>query len=203
MAVRLICKERQKVILIVSFAYILPVVLIYLGLIPFSWRFYVLILSAIAILAIARLYKFSAVELGFTQNRLGIALKAISLPTLASVLLMSAYYATQGPLIDNSAYSWNFYLFFVGVSAPVQEFLYRGFLFSLFFRANFASWLQILLSTLFYTLVHLIYQDILTLVFTLMVGLFWSYHYAKFRNLYSVILSHSLLGAIAILYGLV
>lgn len=200
---KLVSKERQKVMLIVGFGYILPVLLVYLGLVPFRARFYVLILAAIAILAIARLYRFSALELGFTKQNLRSSLKAIALPTLASALLMLIHYFTQAPRIDNSAYKWTFYLFFVGVSSPVQEFLYRGFLFSIFSRAKLAIWLQILLSTILYSFVHLIYRDVPTLLFTFIFGMFWGCHYAKFRNLNSIIISHSLLGAIAILVGLV
>ncbi|NEU77083.1 CPBP family intramembrane metalloprotease [Hassallia byssoidea VB512170] len=200
---KLISKEQQKVMLIVGVGYILPVLLIYLELVPFSWRFYVLILAAVAILAIARLYRFSALELGFTKQHLGSSLKAIALPTLASALLMFIYYIIQGSRIDNSAYKWTFYLFFVGVSSPVQEFLYRGFLFGIFSRAKLAIWVQILLSTLLYSFVHLIYRDVPTLLFTFIIGMFWGCHYAKYRNLHSIIISHSLLGAIAILVGLV
>ncbi|MEH2465212.1 CPBP family intramembrane glutamic endopeptidase [Nostoc sp.] len=200
---KLVGRERQKVILIVGFGYILPVLLIYLELVPFSWRFYILILAAIAILAIARLYRFSLVELGFTKQYLGTSLKAIALPTLASALLMLIHYFIQGPRIDNSAYKWTFYLFFVSVSSPIQEFLYRGFLFGIFSRVKLDIWLQILLSTSLYSFVHLIYRDMPTLLFTFIIGMLWGCHYAKYRNLYSIIISHSLLGVIAILVGLV
>lgn len=203
MEVNLIARERQRVIIILVLGYILPVGLIYLRLVPFSWRFYILILASIAILAVTRIYKFSAVELGFTQQNFRSSLSAIALPTLISAALMLIYYMMQGPRIDNSAYQWPFYLFFVAVSSPLQEFLYRGFLFGIFARAKLAIWLQILLSTLLYSFVHLIYQDVPTLLFTLIIGLFWGCHYAKFRNLPSIIFSHSLLGAIAILVGLV
>ncbi|MBW4645588.1 MAG: hypothetical protein KME23_21810 [Goleter apudmare HA4340-LM2] len=62
--------------LIIVLGYILPVLLIYLGLVPFTWRFYILIVAAVAILAIARLYRFSAVELGFTPQNFRNSLKA-------------------------------------------------------------------------------------------------------------------------------
>ncbi|NDJ18772.1 CPBP family intramembrane glutamic endopeptidase [Myxacorys almedinensis] len=198
-----VSKERQKVMLIVGFGYILPVLLVWLGFVPFSWRFYILILAAIAIVVFARLYQFSLIELGLTQQHLGSALKAIALPTLAFALIMFFYYAIQGSRLDNSAYKWAFYLFFIGVSSPIQEFLYRGFLFSIFSRAKLAVGLQILLSALLYSFVHLIYQDLPTVLLTLIIGLLWGCHYAKYRNLYSLIVSHSLLGAIAILVGLV
>lgn len=203
MASNSINKQRQKVVLIVIFAYILPVLLVYLQLIPFTWRFYVLIFAAVAILTINRLYKFSPVELGFTKKHLLSSLKAIALPTLGCALLMFGYYFLQGSRIDNSAYSWAFYIFFVAVSSPLQEFLYRGFLFNLFTIAKMRKWLQILLSAFLYSFVHLIYRDLPALLSTFAIGIFWGYHYAKYRNLHSIIISHSLLGAIAILVGLI
>lgn len=196
-------QERQKVILIVFLIYILPVLLVFLEVIPFSWRFYVLIFAAIVVVAIAYLYQFSPVELGFTNHNLKKSLTAISLPTLIFTGFMFIYYLTHGSRLDNSAYQWLFYLFFVGVSSPIQEFLYRGFLFAIFKREKFATWVQIVFSTLLYSFIHLIYKDIPTLVFTLIIGIIWGWNYAKFRNLYSIIISHSLLGAIAILVGLV
>jgi membrane protease YdiL (CAAX protease family) len=196
-------QERQRVILIVFLAYILPVLLVFLKVIPFYWRFYVLVLVTIVVVAFASLYQFSPVELGFTRNNLGKSCKAIAVPTLVSAGSMFVYYLTHGSRLDNSAYQWLFYLFFVGVSSPIQEFLYRGFLFAIFKRAKFATWLQIVFSTLLYSFVHLIYRDIQTLVFTLIIGVIWGYHYARFRNLYTIIISHSLLGAIAILVGLI
>ncbi len=196
-------QERKKVIIIVFLTYILPVLLVFLEIIPFSWRFYVLILAAIMVVAIAYLYRFSPVELGFTNNNLEKSLQAIALPTLIFTGLMFIYYLTHGSRLDNSAYQWLFYLFFVAISSPIQEFLYRGFLFAIFKRAKFTTWVQIILSTLLYSFVHLIYRDIPTLVFTLIIGMIWGWNYAKFGNLYSIIISHSLLGAIAILVGLI
>jgi uncharacterized protein len=196
-----ISKEKQQVILIVSLGYILPVLLVYYKLIPFSWRFYLLILAAIAILAITRLYKFSLVELGLTRQHLGISFKVIALPTFASVLLMLINYMVQGARIDNSTYKLGFYLFFATVSSPVQEFLYRGFLFAIFSKAKLAPWLMILLSSLLYSFVHLIYQDAPTLLFTFITGVLWGLHYASYRNIYPIIFSHSVLGVVAIVVG--
>ncbi|WGV24684.1 hypothetical protein [Halotia branconii] len=57
----------------------MPVLLIYLGLVPFSWRFYILILAAVAILAIAQLYQFSAKELGITKQNFSSSFSAIAI----------------------------------------------------------------------------------------------------------------------------
>ena len=196
-------KQRQQAILIIGCGYIIPVLLVYWGFIPFSWRFYVMIITAIVMLAIARIYRYSPIELGLTKQNLENSFKSIALPTLVAVVLMLIYHAFQESRLDNSAYNWTFYLFFVIVSAPVQEFLYRGFLFGIFTRVKLAIWWQILLSTSLYSFVHIIYQDLPTLLLTFMVGLVWSCYYAKYRNLYSIIISHGLLGLVAILVGLV
>jgi uncharacterized protein len=196
-------KERLKVLLIVVLGFILPILMICLGVVPFAWRFHILILAVVLIWAIAQQYSLTLQELGLTHCRLERSLKAIALPTLASALLMLIYFALQGARLDNTAYQWKFYLFFVFVSSPAQELLYRGFLFSIFSRAKLGMGAQVLLSAMLYSFVHLIYQDIPTILITLLMGILWGYHYATYRNLYSVIISHSLLGAIAILVGLV
>lgn len=196
-------KQRQQVILIIGCGYIIPVLLVYWEFIPFSWRFYIIILIAIVMLAIAKMYRYSPIELGLTKQNLKNSFKSIALPTLAAAVLMSLYHTLQGSRLDNSAYNWAFYLFFVIVSAPVQEFLYRGFLFGIFARAKLAIGWQILLSAALYSFVHIIYQDLPTLLLTFVVGLVWGCYYAKYRNLYSIIISHGLLGLVAILVGLV
>jgi uncharacterized protein len=198
----MVINEWSKVILIITLVYILPVSLFFYDLVPFYWRFHALILVAATIASIGYLYRFSVVELGFTSSQLRSAAKAIAVPTLATAILMSFYHAQQGARLDNSAYSWPFYLFFVGLSVPLQEFLFRGFLFALLTRLKLATWGQVVLSALLYSFVHIIYRDLPTLIFTFLFGLAWSVYYARFRDIYSIIFSHGLLGSIAILLGL-
>jgi uncharacterized protein len=198
----MINNEYLKVILLINLVYILPVMLVLYDLFPFAWRFCTLIVVAAIIASIGYLYRFSAVELGFTSSQLRSAVKAIAVPTLATAILMIFYHHQQGARLDNSAYSWPFYLFFIGLSVPLQEFLFRGFLFALLTRLKLAVWGQVILSALLYSFVHIIYRDLPTLIFTFLFGLAWSVYYARFRNIYSIIFSHALLGSIAILLGL-
>jgi uncharacterized protein len=195
--------ELLKVIAIIGLFYVLPVALFFHELVPFAWRFYVLIFVAVVIAMIARIYKFSAVDLGFTNIQLRSAYTSIALPTLIIATLMIIYYYQYGARLNNSAYSWLFYLFFVGLSVPIQEFLFRGFLFALLAQVQVPIWGRILFSAVLYSFIHIIYQDILASACTFFLGLVWGYCYARIKNLYSIISSHSFLGFIAILLGLI
>ena len=105
--------------------------------------------------------------------------------------------------IDNSEIPWGFYLFFIFISSPSQEILYRGYLFNLLSEAGLNRLTSIGLSSILYSFVHLIYLDIPTLVITLIIGIFWGMNYEKYRNIYGVIFSHSILGSMAILAGII
>jgi uncharacterized protein len=194
--------EWLKVIAIIGLFYVLPVVLFFYELVPFAWRFYVLIFVAVVIAMIARIYKFSAVDLGFINIQLRSAYTSIALPTFIIAILMIFYYYNNGARLDNSAYSWLFYLFFVGLSVPIQEFLFRGFLFALLTQVKVPIWGKILLSAVLYNLIHWIYREVPTITGTFLLGLVWGFYYARDKNLYSIIASHALLGSIAILLGL-
>lgn len=200
---KIIHKAKEKSFLIVTLFYILPALLIYLEIIPFSLRFWILILGAITIIVLSSFSKLSLKDYGFQCQNLIKSLKAIAFPTFSLSLLMFIYYLINGPRIDNSMYGLGFYIFFVVISSPLQEFLYRGYLFAIFSQAQSSAAFQIIMSSVVYSWIHVIYEDLPTLLLTLVIGLFWGWHYTKFRNIYSVTLSHAFLGVVAILCGLI
>jgi membrane protease YdiL (CAAX protease family) len=50
---------------------------------------------------------------------------------------------------------------------------------------------------------HIIYKDIGTMVLTFLVGLVWGTIFMRTHNLYVVTLSHAVLGAVAIMLGVI
>ncbi|MBD2596016.1 CPBP family intramembrane metalloprotease [Nostoc spongiaeforme FACHB-130] len=193
--------EKAKFILIVLLIYILPVILILVGIIPFNFRFILLIIIAISVILYAKNTGILLEELGFKHNNTIPAIKSVLPVTFGLTGLIIIHYFIKGIRIDNSAIQWYFYLFFVIVSAPLQEFLYRGYLFYLFSKVGFSQYFLVT-SSILYSFVHAIYWDLPTLLFTLVIGFIWGYHYTRFINLYSVIVSHILLGVVAIATGL-
>lgn len=192
-----------KVSLIIFLAYFLPVVLIIGNVIPFFYRFHFLLLMTFSLFGFSRCEQVQLKELGFTGQNLEDSIKNLFPVTVILAGLMILYYLIEGVRINNSALAWQFYLFFILISASAQEFLYRGYLFYLFSEVRLNWWTSVIISALLYSFVHMIYFDIPTLLLTFGVGVIWGINYAKYRNLYSVFLSHAILGTVAIAVGLI
>ena len=192
-----------KLCLIILLIYISPVFLILTGLISFEYRFYVLEVATILVVLYSLLTNVRLNKLGFTRKKLRASIKHILPITLIFALPIVLTLIVGREIIDNSKIPWGFYLFFVFISSPSQEILYRGYLFHLLSEAGLNRLTSIGLSSILYSFVHLIYLDIPTLVITLIIGIFWGINYEKYRNIYGVIFSHSILGAMAILAGII
>lgn len=186
------------------FVFVIPVVLILAQVIPFEYRFYVLLIATIVVFIYTRLMGVFLSELGWRKKNLKISfLKILPMTLSLSLVMLLFYFLGWIRSTENQQISWLFYLFYVFISCPSQEFLYRGFLFWFLPMFELNSRAIIVTSAVLYSFVHAIYWDIPTLIITLVIGFFWSQNYEKYQNLYSVIFSHSLLGAIAIMIGLI
>ena len=97
----------------------------------------------------------------------------------------------------------SFYLFYIFISSPIQEFLYRGALTSILQQINFRKFSIILISSILYSLAHLGYKDLITCILTFLIGLLWHQKYLKTKNLAGVTISHAILGIITIFIGII
>ena len=188
-------------IIIIIGLYVLPVILILVDIIPFGYRFITLGIVGLLIILSAILKKVSFSEVGFNQHNLIPALKNILPITVICTVLSILYYHFYGTRIDNSGIPIYFYVFYILVSAPLQEFLYRSYIFHILSEVNLSRYFLII-SPVLYALAHVIYNDIPTVILSLIIGIYWAYHYARFKNLYSIAFSHTVLGIVAIATGI-
>lgn len=184
--------------------YYLPILLVWIGVIPFSYRYHMLIgmTAVMAIYAVVR--RRSWRELGFRSDTLLASLTwNIGLSLVLAAALFALYFGDliRQPTVPN----WNlFYVFYILVSSPAQEFLFRSLIFTEMRAAGITSGLiQVLLSAVTFCSVHVVYHDALTLVVTLTIGLIWGVVYYRAPNFFGVTLSHDVLGVISIAVGLV
>jgi len=71
-------------------------------------------------------------------------------------------------------------------------------------RANIGGVvLPIIASAVTYSFLHLFYNDLITIMVTFVAGLLWGWIYHKYPNFWGVALSHSVLGAVSIMVGLI
>ena len=185
-------------------AYGVPPLLIFFGVVPFAYRFHVLVgvAAVLAVVAIGR--NIPLRELGFRTDNLKSALLVNALLSLvlgAAMLALFWLNLIREPTAPNL---WWFAPFYVLVSCPAQEFSCRGFLFAEMNRCGIARALpQIAISSAAYAFLHIIYNDWLTVLAPLFIGVIWGVIYRLYPNLWGVVFSHAVLGLISIVVGLV
>ncbi|HEX6700886.1 MAG TPA: CPBP family intramembrane glutamic endopeptidase [Gaiellaceae bacterium] len=178
--------------------------LILAGVIPFAERFAVLLAMAAIVLVLERVCGRSWHELGFRKDTLRDSLVAnigLSLVLSAGIVTAFAFGAFSGSTIHGFTL---FYPFYVFISSPSQEFLFRSVIFAEMERAGLRGpATQVIFSTAVYTFPHAIYKDPSTLLVVAAIGLIWGFIYHRYPNWYGVALSHAVLGALSIAVGLV
>lgn len=90
-------------------------------------------------------------------------------------------------------------IFYVFGSAPIQEFMFRGYFTHRLEKVYENKWWIVILSTLVFTLSHLPFKSPIMIIVALLMGVFYIFNYLKYRNLYPLTISHALIGATLIL----
>ncbi len=119
--------------------YYLPVLLIRLNIIPFEFRFQTLIGTTTAMIVYSISAKYSWKSLGFRLDNLKSSL--LWNGVLSALLVAITYGLYLAKMIREPsipAWTW-FYVFYIFVSSPAQEFLYRSVMFAELERANINS----------------------------------------------------------------
>ena len=184
--------------------YVIPVMLILAGIIPVAYRFHMLVVMTIVVAVVAWWLGMSPSALGLHKRELTSALFWNGLLSLLFVVVLVVAYVSGG-IRSPTVPQWKlFFIFYVFVSSPCQEFLYRGFLFALMERAGMCGLAgQVVVSSVLYSFLHIFYRDWLTMAVTLLMGVVWGLIYARHRNLWPVMGSHAVLGVVSILTGVV
>lgn len=177
-------------------------VLILLGAIPWDMKFVALTVAGAVVYALFRLAGYTNAEIGATAHGAGKSLLRVAPLTVLLVVAAVVLYAIGYSRIDPSE-DWLFYLFYIFISCPVQEFLYRGALSAFGRTLKLPTWAILLMTSLLYAYVHVIYLDWLTVAVTFLIGLYWFWVYNGARTLIGVSVSHAILGVATIAAGLI
>ena len=182
--------------------FFLPATLIATGIIPFVFRSPLLLFSFCVTVLYSVCRGFSLGDLGIRSDNLALSLKVNGILTfLFSTLLGLLFYfeLIPGPFYPALTVFFPFYLF---LSSPLQEFLFRGFLFAEMRAAGVRSaWILVLFSAFSFSFIHIIYGDWLTLALTFGIGLIWAGIYYHIPNIVGVSVFHGVVGMLAVLAG--
>lgn len=194
-------KKDIVLLLIILFSYIVIPICIILFDCLYNFKFIILIIVGLLIFFLFKVFKIPNYYLGITKDNLIMSVKRniLLIVTLVIIILIAKLFSFNR---YNPNESMIFYLFYVFISCPIQEFLYRG-VFGYFEKIMNSKWLWIIISSVCYAFVHIIYKDYLTCIFTFILGIIWYQLYRKDYNLCGVVLSHIILGILTISLGIV
>lgn len=182
--------------------FVLPIILLYLNILPKEARVFILILACFLIYLIIKKEKYSLQDLSISVHTFKkYLIPYLSLMTL-SVLAIIAYAEKLEMEPQPQWWTKPHFLFIFLIVSFLQEFAYRSFL-TIKLKQVFSDRLGIvLINALLFTLLHIIYpipQFMLPLAF--IGGLVFSVIYMKYPNLFLISLTHSILNFIAVLHG--
>lgn len=196
-------KARYFYLSIIILFYILLPTSILVGLLDFNHKFVYLTVGSILIYLLMRVAGNQNSEMGLSFNSSAKSMKDVTVLTVILGILGVFLYLTGigGRFSPNETVS--FYLFYIFISSPAQEFLYRGALVRILTRLNASERSKMIVSSALYSFVHIIYKDFWTLILTFCIGIIWYRCYRKTNNLLGVCVSHAVLGIVTILAGVI
>jgi|GEM_PF-2228541 len=186
--------------------YVLPVLAIAYGIIPFEYRHEFGAIVLIIVLGYVYYKGHSIKDLGIRMDNFSPAAKLFMPATICvSIGLYLAYFSAYFPLAGNPT-SFYFYAFYFAISCPVQEFLFRSVLFAELKNQKdieYSRTFKIAFTTAIFTLLHLIYFNYLMLFLSLGMGIVWGFIYEKHPNLFAASIAHFIVGSLAFYLQLV
>ena len=179
--------KNKKIFIVINTLYILVPLSILIFQQLFKYKFYILVTFGILIYFWLRKNNISNEDLGITKRNIANSLIS-NLPIIiisVSIIILMKFLNINKFVPSETIY---FYLFYIFISCPIQEFLYRGF-YGYFDNGKHST---MLISSSMYAFIHIIYKDILTIVLTFIIGLIWYNLYIKDKNLFGVSISIAL-----------
>ena len=155
---------RNKVLLssILAIYILLPILILFNNYL-YDIKFYLLTGIGLGIFLLMKTFNISNKELGITRQNLWKSIKRnLILIALCVILILVLKFLHVDKYNPNE--TLYFYIFYIFISCPIQEFLYRG-VFGYFDINNKSSYLWIIMSSLCYSFVHIIYIIPITILF--------------------------------------
>ncbi len=184
--------------------YALPPFFIFVGWIHYEYRYHIMIPIIVMIIIYAFIQKFSFKSLGFRLDNFKSAILwqvSISVGlTLAVIIILQNGYIRNLQAPQNP---W-FYVMYLFLSGPVQEFVYRSVAIAEIERHQYINpFFKILIVSFNFAWLHIIYLDIIIFLAALIMGIIWTSIYYYKRNFWAVSIAHAITGFLAIWYGLI
>ena len=196
-------RQLRPIVPLAGFAVLLtlPGLAIQLGLLPFEYRVYALLVVSAVCIALCLLAGFSYAELGLgrpSSRRHWIGCGTLTVGLAAIMVLATKLFS-----FDHQQPVWlSFAPFYVLVSSPCQEVVCRSIPKLMTDRLQTNGWAYVLYSATMFSLIHLAYGDTALLLNTFLLGVVWGIAYLRMLNIWPLIISHAAIGTLAFSLGL-
>lgn len=194
-------KEREVVWVQILYLYIIPILLLYFGVIPKDLRAVMLFGVAILLLGIIKHAKWSYSDMGIHKNFMKDIIP-YTLMTVGGVLFLVwlAQIVPHEPFL-NWWKNLRFLLLFIPVSI-LQEIVFRGILMNMLGRVFSSPIFIIALNATVFAFMHVIYlNSVFVLPMTFIAGIGFAWMYFKYKNLILISISHTILNFVAMILG--
>lgn len=172
-----------------------------------AYRTYIMLSFFIYIFVFIKREKLSWLDLGLTSKKFLPAIKALILPSLAAAgLILIGYWLQLSSLMIpeiikdvNSRPPLVTALRYILFSVPVQEVLCRLYLINRLERLRRQRIFNLIYAAALFGALHMAFDNPFLTFGSLALGWIWAANFMKYKNLFAVIISHSLIGLVYIL----
>lgn len=182
--------------------YLMLPILICIGVIPWNMKFVALIVGAVMMYILMRILGHTHSDIGITRQRAIYSLRTVLPITVALIIAAGLFLLLEKPRFSPTE-GIGFYVFYILISCPAQELLFRGILSRMLQELRLHQVLELGVAAALFGYAHIIYGDMLTVVVMSIVGLFWYRAYQQSLNVIGVTISHVVLGVMTIALGII
>ncbi len=196
--------HRRQIIYLYAIVcvYLTLPILICIGIIPWNMKFVALIVGVVAMYIVMRILGNTHSDIGITRQRTIYSLKTVLPITIVLLIAAGLFLLLEKPRFSPTE-GIGFYVFYILISCPAQELLFRGILSRMLQELRLHRVLELGVAAALFGYVHIIYGDMLAVVVMGIVGLFWHRAYQHSSNLIGVTISHVVLGVMTIALGII
>ncbi|MGK7894709.1 MAG: CPBP family intramembrane glutamic endopeptidase, partial [Xenococcus sp. (in: cyanobacteria)] len=193
----LIAQDKKlllRTLIVIVLLYVLPVLIFKTYDFLFDFRFIIFGELWFSAIVYTLLTRHGWKELGFSNSNLINSLVENGVFTILSIPLLLVLHSFIQPDVAYRPLGGGLDLaiIYIFLFAPIQEFIFRGLLFAELKNLTSSNSLQILISSGLFLIFHLIYTNKFLIFSSSVAGVFWNFSYARNRNIYGVIFSHSI-----------
>lgn len=195
-------RDKRAIIERIFMLFVIPVILISIGVVPDGGRFVVLAGVFLATLWIVVHEHWSYKTLGIRADNITHSVFPYTLFTIVMVVLLIGLAFILGKSPDAQWYLNPHLIFLFIPISLVQEFLYRSFLMQELTLLHLRSFYLIIINTLLFAFLHIIYASPLIIIpITFFAGLGFAWMFRRYPNFYLIGTSHAVLNFVAVLYN--